>query len=141
MSDYEVRDPQRSAEWTAIPNTWNTWASVRAFLALKGYKAREFVDAPRVFEVRHPFTSTADITEVRVSVPLRLETHVKRAGFDRWCKVGKPTPSFEEEVLRKEVLDFVENVAAVHDPEAHDRGAYCPACQAKKLLAKLEERS
>jgi hypothetical protein len=99
MSDeypYEVRDPQRSTEWTAVANTWNAWASVRAFLKLKGYKAREFVDAPRIFEVRHPRTDPAAIHEVRVSVPLRIEMHVRHHGFDKWAHVGRTTAAHEE---------------------------------------------
>ena len=105
---YEVRDPQRSMEWTAVDDTWNAWASVRAFLKINGYKPREFVDAPRIFEVRHPRTDPAAIDEVRVSVPLRTETHVRRRGFDKWALVGRTTAALAERDALLTLLDRVD---------------------------------
>lgn len=141
---YEVRDPQRSAEWTTIDGTFSAWASVRAFLKLKGYRPRQFVDAPHVFEVRHPFTNPDAIHEVCVSVPLRTETQVRHHGADRWTRVGKPAPSPEEQALRDEVLAFVRDVATDYDHDesahVHANGA-CRRCNAEKLLAKLEGRA
>lgn len=139
---YEVRDPEHSQEWTTVNDTWNAGASVRAFLKLKGYKAREFVDAPRVFEVRHPFTNPDAIHRVRVSVPLRIETHVRHHDYNEWAKVGKPSATAQEETLRAEVFAFVRDVATSydHDADGHKHGTYCRVCSAEKLLAKLEGR-
>ncbi len=111
---YEVRDPQRSMEWTVVCDTFNAWASVRAFLKLKGYKPREFVDAPHVFEVRHPYTDPAAIDEVRVSVPLRIETYVRRRGVDRWVRVGKPASTTEEANALAMLRDAAETALRAH---------------------------
>lgn len=96
MSDYEVRDPQRSTEWTKVEGTFNAWASVRAFLKIKGYPLRGFVGSPRTFEVRHPSTDPAKVHEVRVSVSSRIETHVRHHGAVRWTHVGRPGEAHEE---------------------------------------------
>lgn len=101
---YEVRDPQVSEEWTPVPDTWNAWASVLAFLKLKSYDPRQFVDAPHVFQVRHPRTDPGAIHQVRVSVPLRIATHVCHAGFTEWHRVGtrSEVERLEAEVERLE---------------------------------------
>ena len=137
---YEVRDPQVSEEWTPVHDTWNAWASVLAFLNLKSYDPRQFVDAPHVFQVRHPRTDPGAIHQVRVSVPLRIATHVCHAGFTEWHRVGTrgEVERLEAEVERLESSerDLVRKAGEVAARDAAEIGRLTAEVREERAIAK-----